>query len=79
MPETRPEPVTNQKVLAVRNPVPAFDTKQFEMWSFISLSTDDIKGAMLFQGLPNSHPSDIKQRVADQMSIEDLKKDTTFC
>ena len=33
---------------------------------------------MLFQGLPNSHPSDIKQRVADQMSIEDLKKDTAF-
>ena len=76
---------TDQKVLAVRNPVPAFDSEQFElyltnleMWSFTSLSTDAMKGAMLFQSLPNTHPSGIKQRVADQMSIEDLKKDTAF-
>ena len=78
-------PDNDQKVLAVRNPVPAFDAEQFElyltnleMWSFTSLSADTMKGAMLFQSLPNAHPSGIKQRVSDQMSIEDLKKDTAF-
>ena len=78
-------PENDQKVLAVRNPVPTFDAEQFElyltnleMWSFTSLSADTMKGAMLFQSLPNAHPSGIKQRVSDQMSIEDLKKDTAF-
>ena len=81
MPETENE----QEVLAVRNPVPTFDAEQFElyltnleMWSFTSLTSRTMKGAMLFQSLPNNHPSGIKQRVADQISVDDLKKETAF-
>ena len=74
-----------QKVLAIRNPVPTFDAEHFdlyltnlEMWSFTSLAAKSMKGAMLFQSLPNNHASGIKQRIADEISIEELKKDTSF-
>ena len=74
-----------QKVLAIRNPVPTFDAEHFdlyltnlEMWSFTSLAAKSMKGTMLFQSLPNNHASGIKQRIADEISIEELKKDTSF-
>ena len=75
----------NDEQKAIRNPVPTFDAEHFdlyltnlEMWSFTSLAAKSMKGTMLFQSLPNNHASGIKQRIADEISIEELKKDTSF-
>ena len=66
-----------QKLLAVRAQVPTFDAENFElyltnleMWSFTSLTPKNMKGAMLFQSLPNKHSSGIKQRILDQISVQ---------
>ena len=74
-----------QRLLAVRAPVPTFDSEQFdlyltnlEMWSFTSLTPKNMKGAMLFQSLPNNHSSGIKQRISDQMSVDKLKEEDSF-
>ena len=74
-----------QKLLAVRAQVPTFDAENFElyltnleMWSFTSLTPKNMKGAMLFQSLPNNHSSGIKQRISDQISVQELKEETSF-
>jgi len=74
-----------QRVLAVRAPVPTFDAEQFdlyltnlEMWSFTSVTPKNMRGAMLFQSLPNNHVSGIKQRISDQMTVNDLKGEESF-
>ena len=74
-----------QRVLAVRAPVPTFDAEQFnlyltnlEMWSFTSITLKNMRGAMLFQSLPNNHVSGIKQRISDQMTVNDLKGEELF-
>ena len=48
------------------------------MWSFTRLTPKNMKDAMLFESLPNSHLSEIKQRISDQMSIENLKAEESF-
>ena len=77
--------VGGQKLLAVRAPVPTFDAEQFdlyltnlEMWAFTSMTPKNMCGALLFQSLPNSHPSGIKQRISDQLSIANLKEEGSF-
>ena len=74
-----------QRVLAVRAPVPTFDAEQFdlyltnlEMWSFTSVTPKNMRGAMLFQSLPNNHVSGIKQRISDQMTVNDLKGEESY-
>ena len=49
-----------------------------QMWSFTRLTPKNMKDAMLFESLPNSHLSEIKQRISDQMSIENLKAEESF-
>ena len=74
-----------KKLLAMRVPVPTFDPTSFDlyltnldMWSYTSMSPKNMRGALLFQSLPNSHPSGIKQRISDQLSLADLKHEESF-
>ena len=74
-----------EKKVLLRIPVPTFDPDSFdlyltnlEMWSFTSMAAKEMKGALLFQSLPNAHSSGIKQRISDQIPLEDLKKETSF-
>ena len=83
MPET--ETGDGDKKVLLRIPVPTFDPDSFdlcltnlEMWSFTSMAAKEMKGALLFQSLPNSHSSGIKQRISDQIPLEDLKKEDSF-
>ena len=80
-----PETGDGDKKVLLRIPVPTFDPDSFdlyltnlEMWSFTSMAAKEMKGALLFQSLPNSHSSGIKQRISDQIPLEDLKKEDSF-
>ena len=73
------------KKVRLRIPVPTFDPDSLdlyitnlEMWSFTSMAPEEMKGALLFQSLPNSHSSGTKQRISDQIPLADLKKKDSF-